>query len=159
VLLGKYGTPESRAEYVRVLAEWEANGRRLIRQATIATPDITIAELFLAYWKHAQAYYVKNNKATSQQERVRLSLKTVRELYGHTTAKDFGPLALKAVREQMINAGLVRRHINQRVGCIKLMIKWAVEHELVPPSLYQGLQAVAGLKKGRSEAPALCWCR
>jgi hypothetical protein len=24
VLLGRYGTPESRAEYVRVLAEWEA---------------------------------------------------------------------------------------------------------------------------------------
>src|SRR5215831_11564946 len=28
VLLGKHGTPESRAEYARVIAEWEAGGRR-----------------------------------------------------------------------------------------------------------------------------------
>lgn len=29
VLLGKYGTDESKAEYQRVLVEWEASGRRL----------------------------------------------------------------------------------------------------------------------------------
>jgi hypothetical protein len=29
VLLGKHDSTESRAEYARVLAEWEANGRRL----------------------------------------------------------------------------------------------------------------------------------
>jgi integrase len=32
------------------------------------------------------------------------------------------------------------------------MFKWAVENELVPSSLYHGLQAVAGLKAGRSGA-------
>ncbi len=29
VYLGKYGTPVSRAEYDRILAEWLVNGRRL----------------------------------------------------------------------------------------------------------------------------------
>jgi integrase len=32
------------------------------------------------------------------------------------------------------------------------MFKWAVENELVPSAVYHGLQAVAGLKKGRTEA-------
>jgi hypothetical protein len=35
-LLGKYGTEESRLEYARVIAEWEAAGRRLF----ICTPAI-----------------------------------------------------------------------------------------------------------------------
>src|SRR5262249_33619616 len=51
ILLGKYGTPESRKEYARVLAEWEANGRHL-PQPTAAS-DLTVNELVLGYWKHA----------------------------------------------------------------------------------------------------------
>src|SRR5262249_13187499 len=35
-LLGKYGTAESRAEYLRALAEWEANGRRLLQPPAAA---------------------------------------------------------------------------------------------------------------------------
>jgi len=46
ILLGKYGTPESRREYARVLAEWESNGRRLPQPA--AAPDVTVNELVLA---------------------------------------------------------------------------------------------------------------
>src|SRR5262245_42080275 len=45
-----------------------------------------------------------------------------------------------------------RGFINSCGGCIKRMFKWAVENELVPPSHYHGLQAVAGLRRGRSEA-------
>ena len=36
VLLGKYGSPESRQEYLRVLAQWEANGRRRWRGSATA---------------------------------------------------------------------------------------------------------------------------
>ena len=32
------------------------------------------------------------------------------------------------------------------------MFKWAVANELIPPPVYQGLMAVSGLRKGRSEA-------
>src|SRR5262249_44266431 len=58
VLLGRHDTPQSRAEYLRVLAEWEANGRRLPRRsAEPSAPDLTVNELALAYWKHAEVYY------------------------------------------------------------------------------------------------------
>jgi hypothetical protein len=56
VLLGKYGTPESRAEYARVIGEWEANGRRL-PQANGKTLDLTVNELLLAYWNFAEDYF------------------------------------------------------------------------------------------------------
>ncbi len=66
---------------------------------------------------------------------------------------DFGPLALKAVRQQMVEHGLCRRHINQRVNRVRRIFKWGVENELVPPQILHGLQAVAPLKRGRTTAP------
>src|SRR5581483_9058366 len=42
--------------------------------------------------------------------------------------------------------------INQRIGRIRRAFKWAVANELVPPSVYHGLLAVAGLERGRGEA-------
>src|SRR5579871_746721 len=57
VLLGKYGTAESRVEYARVIAEWEANGRRVPQQTDRGLPSPTINELILAYWKHAEQHY------------------------------------------------------------------------------------------------------
>src|SRR5438128_138167 len=139
ILLGKYGTGESRQEYARVIAEWEANGRRSLEPATAA--DLTINELMLAYWRFAEQYYRKNGKPTSQQDRIRLALKPVKELYGHRAVAGFGPLALKAIREWMVQQNWTRGFVNSSVGCIKRMLKWGVENELVPPSIYHGLQA------------------
>jgi integrase len=150
VLLGPYGSPESRAEYARVIAEWEANGRRLPQAA--AKADCVVNELLLAYWKFAEGYYRKNDRPISQLDRIRLALGPVKELYGHTAARAFGPLALKAVREQFLARGWTRGYINSSIGCVKRVFKWAVENELVPPDVYHGLQAVAGLRKGRSPA-------
>jgi hypothetical protein len=126
ILLGKYGSKVSREEYARVLSEWETSGRRLHQAA--ASKDLTCNELMLAYWQFAEGYYVKNGRPTSQLPRIRLALKPVKNLYGRTAVKIFGPLALKAVREWMINEGWSRRFINHSVGSIKRMFKWAVEH-------------------------------
>jgi integrase len=52
----------------------------------------------------------------------------------------------------MIDAGLARTTINQRVGRVVRLFKWAVESELVEPAVYQALRAVRGLPKGRSAA-------
>jgi len=150
ITLGDYDTPESRAEYVRVVAAWEAAGRTL--PSAPAGGGTSVNEILLAYWRFAETYYRKNGEPTSQQERIKRSLKPVRELYGTTPAAQFGPLALKAVRQQMIAAGWVRRHINQCVGCIRRAFKWAVAEELIPSSVLHGLQAVEGLKRGRCAA-------
>jgi integrase len=52
----------------------------------------------------------------------------------------------------MIDCDLSRGVINHRVGCIKRLFKWAVAEELVPPSVYEGLRAVTGLRYGRTRA-------
>jgi integrase len=151
VLLGVYGTRDSRVEYARVIAEWEAAGRTL-PQSTVAV-DLTINELILRFWPHAESHYRHpDGTATNELNDFRLSLKPLRELYGSTTASKFGPLALKAVRQRMIEADLCRGVVNQRIGRIRRMVKWAVENELVPSSVLHALQAVRGLERGRSAA-------
>src|SRR4051794_16116920 len=53
--LGKYGSPESQAEYDRLIAEWLGNGRRL--PPPTAADGLSIAELILSYWRWAEGYY------------------------------------------------------------------------------------------------------
>jgi len=69
------------------------------------------------------------------------------------SADEFGPLALKAVRQHMIEVeGLSRNVINQRINRIRRIFKWAVSEQLIPPSIFEGLRAVDGLRRGRSNA-------
>jgi hypothetical protein len=148
--LGRYGSPESRAEYDRSIAEWLANGRKL--PASGSASDLTVNELLLAYLRHADAYYTKGGRQTTEPTNIRLALRPLRRLYGDTIARDFGPLALKTVRGEMVAAGLCRREVNKRVRHIVRLFKWSVGEELIPPSVHHGLRAAEGLKRGRSEA-------
>jgi integrase len=149
--LGKHGTPESRAEYDRLIAEWLATGRRPMPADQAPGADLTINEMLLAYLDHADAYYVKNGKPTSEPTNIRLALRSLRQVYGHTAAREFGPRRLKAVRQAMVDAGLCRNEVNKRTGRIVRLFKWAVGEEMVPPSVHHGLKAVPGLRRGRAD--------
>jgi hypothetical protein len=177
VLLGPHGTSESRQEYARVITEWEVSGRCLpSRSAEPSAPDLTVNELCLAYWRHAEAYYVKEGRPTSERHPIKAALRYVKALYGHTLARDFGPVALKAVRQKLIDhpitrkvkftdpdtgmvrwqekllqKGLARRTVNKQVARIKRMFAWAVAEELLPASVHDALLRVEGLRKGKGQ--------
>lgn len=149
--LGPHGSVASRVEYDRLIAEWLANNRQLPPNEA-PFPCLTINELILAYWHHVEGYYVKDGRPTSEQSNIKQAMKRLRRLYGLTVAAEFGPLALKTVRQTMIQDGYVRTSINKNIDRIKQMFRWATAEELVPATVYQGLRAVAGLKCGRTEA-------
>ena len=147
--LGPHGTKASLVEYDRLLAEWMANGR----QAHVTADDgLTIAELIKRYRVHVRQHYIKNGKPTSEQHDIACALRFVRELYHGEIVADFGPLALKAVRHKMVEAGYARSTVNSSMHRIRRMFRWGVENELVAPSILQALEAVAGLVKGKTEA-------
>ena len=91
IYLGKWNTAGSRAEYDRLIAEFLANGRRLQSDA-----DGTVVEVLNGYRKFAEDYYRKDGRVTSEYAGIKEALKLVRELYGRTTANEFGPLAFTA---------------------------------------------------------------
>ncbi len=114
---------------------------------------MAVDELIVAYWdRHVVPYYVKNGRPTSEQGNIRQALRFLRRLYGSSPACQFSPHALKAVRQGMVEGGRCRSLINKDVNRVKAVFRWAVENELVPVAVHQALQAVAGLREGRSEA-------
>jgi integrase len=172
--LGKFGTPQSHAEYDRLVGEWLANGRRL------NTPDVagpSVNEVMLAYVRHVETYYVKDGRPTSEVGTIKQALRFVKRLYGDTPARDFGPLCLKVVRdamvrhpitrrykvldpetgkvrwaEKLLRTGLARRHVNKQVSRVKRLFAWAVGEQLVPVTVYQALTCIEGLKRGKGQA-------
>jgi hypothetical protein len=152
VYLGVCNSPESKAEYARVVAELAAaaTAEQIAPTGTAAGPaKVTVAEILAAFWLHAQSHYRRaDGTTTNEVAEFRLAFKPVRKLYGHTPAKDFGPLALKTVRCEMVKAKLSRKVVNQRVGRVKRAFKWASSEELLPATVYQSLLTVTGLQRG-----------
>lgn len=148
--LGRYGSKASRREYERIVGEWLAAGRRLPAQDAAA--GLNIGDLALRYWGWAESYYVKDGQPTSEQHNIRVALRRLNRLYESTLAIDFGPLRLKAFRETLIGENLSRKHVNETVSHVRRMFRWGVSNELVPAETLHALQAVDGLKLGRSEA-------
>ncbi|HXT59313.1 MAG TPA: site-specific integrase, partial [Pirellulales bacterium] len=153
--LGPYDSAESHAKYADLIGKWRTTqGICPPEAASAATTQLTltVAELILAYWKFAKGYYVKDGQPTGQLSVVKPALRYVRSGYGPRLAKDFGPLALQSLQERMIADGLCRSYINGHTRRIRLMFKWGVSKQLVPPEVHMALSAVSGIKKGRSNA-------
>jgi integrase len=142
--------PAVRDAYDRLIALWVANGRRPLDPAAEGP---TINEVIVAFLAHAERHYRKPDGArTSEFDNLRHALRPLRQLFGDSPAWEFGPLKLKAVRQRMVEDGLARTLINQRVGQVRRMFRWAAGEELVPVTVYQALATVQGLQKGRSHA-------
>ena len=158
IYLGKYGTAESHEKYHRLVAEWLASGRVIApsNPGLAAGGQITVNELILAFWRFAEKRYVKNGSPTSEQRSFRTALKPVRQLYGHKTVSEFGPLALVACREQLINGGICRKRINQHVGRIRQMFKWGVSRELVPETVWRHAVFGTGIEGWRGAGDPAC---
>jgi hypothetical protein len=152
IYLGQFNSPESRRQYDKLIQEWLASGRVMTSETPIEEESFSVAELIVAYMEHAAVFYQKDGKPTSHLHNVEDALTYLKDLYGLEAVKDFGPLKLKAVRQQMIGKGLGRTTINKYIDNIKRMFKWGTENELVPSVVFHGLQAISGLRKGRCEA-------
>ncbi len=147
--LGKWGSKASKAEYERLIGEWLASGRS--RPDNGQHDGLTVAEVALRFLKYAKRYYRKDGRPTSELDEYQQTIRYLRRLYGSTLARDFGPRGLKAARQAMIDADLCRGVVNRRANRLKRIFKWAVAEELIPPSVYHGLIAVEGLRRGRTE--------
>jgi integrase len=153
VLLGAYGSPESRAEYARILVEMNAHGGLYPVQAdAAAVADLSVNELLVQYWRWAEEHY-RDPDGNPARELANLkdALRPLRRLYGHTLAKGFGPTALRAVQQDMVKSGLCRSVINFRINRIRRVFKWAASFELLPVAVHQALQTVQGLRRGHGK--------
>lgn len=160
-LLGPYGSDQSRIEYGKLIANLaggipidpiaDSKRGRLPRNES-DDPGPSVGELCLVFLKYAEGHYRKNGKETSELSVIKSVIRPLNEMYGMTPAKDFGPLAMKAVRAKMVEFGWVRNTINTGMTRIRRIFKHAVSNELIDSGILQRLQTVAPLLKGRTEA-------
>ena len=159
--LGPYGSDESRIAYGQLIAKMAGgieidpvadSKRGSLPRNESDDPGPSVGELCLVFLKHAETHYVKNGKETSEVFILKSVIRPLNELYGMLPAKDFGPLALKAVRTKMVELGWCRDTINAGMSRIRRIFKHAIANELIDGSILQRLQCVAPLLAGRTDA-------
>lgn len=144
VPLGPTGSTEARAEYLRIVAELESGAQHS------RNTDLLILELVVKYTQ-AQA-----DASAKKRNRVKRSMALLNRLYGHTKARDFGPLALRALEVSWAKEGLSRRYVRHLVDEVRLCFRWATEEELLPVEIWQTIRAKRNLRKkerGVKETP------
>ena len=152
IYFGPYDAPESHERYARFVAELSQHPTGPSGEsdfARVADPDLLVCELILRYLRFAREYYGPKSREPIG---LRAALRPVNELYGNERARNFGPLALKAVRKKLLDQDICRTEINRRVSRIKRAFKWAVSEQMIPASVFEGLRSVDGLRQGRSAA-------
>lgn len=156
IYLGKHGSTESYEQYARwvnkLAGEAKQSERPRLRAYDDPTDDLTVNELVVRYLTWADEYYRLDGKRTREYASLTEAVGPLCRLFGTTPAAQFGPKALREVRDDYIARDLCRKSVNKHISRIRRVFKWAVAEELVPPSIAHGLSALAGLRRGRSEA-------
>lgn len=153
ITLGEYGSPESKAEYERIIADYRLGTGIAARTNGGGAQSYTINELLIQYVRHAEGYYRHpDGTPTRAADNVKDAVRPLRLLFGHTPAKEFGPLDLKTIQRVMVENGLSRKVVNQRIGRVRQFFKWAASEELIPATVHSALQTVRELRRGRTAA-------
>jgi integrase len=170
VLPGKYGSDESKQEYERLLCQLRANGGKLPAEA--ARKDFTVAELVLKYMEHASTYYVDpvSKEPTTEQSAIREAVRPLVRMYGDSLIGEFDSICLESIQTAMATdstlteeerqkkiksnrpIGLARTIINRHIDRIKRVMRWGCVKKIVPPHNLVNIEAVQGLRQGRSIA-------
>lgn len=164
IYLGKYDSEESRMAYARAIAG-HVPGQSFSKQSTelapTAGPDVArIVELFM---EHAKLWYRRPDRTlTNEVAEFQFSARPLLYLFSELPAAEFRASHLRRVQAMMIRGYNHREHgeqgplsrkvINQRIGRIKRIWKWAAEHEFIPETAYAALALVRGLQANRTEA-------
>jgi len=148
--LGPHNSRASIVAYDRLVGEWLAGGR----SSSFGKPEaeITVKELILDFWLFLKEQY-RHRKHKGELKSFQYALKPLRRLYGNEPAIELGPLQLKVVRQQFVDAGWSRKYVNTQVKRVARMFKWATSEGKLPAAVYDALRLVEPLKPGKTTAP------
>lgn len=150
--LGKHNSPESRERYHKLVAQYVAKAD--VEPRLVECDRTSVAELVAQYVAFATEHFRRNS---DERYRIKAAITPLVELYGSLPVDEFSPKKLKAVRQQLIDRRnahtgkpLCRKYVNQLTALIKKIFKWGVSEELAPVSVFQALDTLPGLRKGRT---------
>jgi integrase len=148
--LGRYGTPESREAYHRLIAAWESAGRKLphLDRQRATHGDVSVSKLCLVYWRWLKGAYLPQSIHTHRD-----AIRILREHHGSSPAESIGPNCIRELREVMVRQrGWSRTYANRQCKRIAQMFKWGAARELVPAAVYDQIRLLEPLRKGELDA-------
>jgi hypothetical protein len=121
--------------------------KMMLSQSMLKSPERftgkvnTVGQLIKVYLEFVDDYYkTPEGKPSKEVINILYSLRTLAELYSTTGLENFGPLMLIQVRERMIAENIVRKTVNQRIGRVKRMFKWAVSMQYASAMIFAALR-------------------
>jgi integrase len=147
VYLGQYGSPESKSEYQRVLAEWLATGCR-----PLPSPghSLTVIELLDFYLRDLQS----QNPSVSQWNRARQAAKLLRTHCGHSPVDQISVTTIRAIQRGLVGRGNNIVTIRMRVSGIISLLRWGKTEGYVPIETFERIRDIARAPRSLGASPA-----
>lgn len=143
IYLGRHDSPESLANYARVLANIAATGDPDPRSQALQ-----IDELAARYMAHLRATYREDS---GEPDAIQRAVNALVETFGHLEVKAFGTGKLIQLRDAWAD-NLCLSTVNKYHTYVVNLFRWAAMVELVPSEVWHNLQTVPKLKPKRSKA-------
>jgi integrase len=151
---GAWGSEAAQAAYRRFQAEW-AQGLAGLKSVT---GGLTVAELVDGYTDHADRYYRKAGRVTSEAGLVRLAAGAFVALCADKAVADVTADDVRNLQTALAGRGLARTTVNKYVGIVVRMFGWGAGQTgagglpFVPIGVLGAVQNVAALAAGRTRA-------
>src|SRR5262249_37834662 len=98
--------------------------------------DLRIAELAERFIQHAAGYCRRSDgRPTGELHHLRSAVIAFANRFGRERVAAFGPKMLREYQAVLVAKDWARTTINQAVGRVRRMVKWATSHELISPAI------------------------
>ncbi|GAB5403914.1 MAG: site-specific integrase [Aureliella sp.] len=145
---GKKPTKAVQSAYDAKISAWLSVGRF---EGSPAGAQLSMAQVLASYIHHAKGYYTPEDPNSKYHDMLRAARKL--RPYIQMPANDFKPQYFKEVRSAMVSEGCSRTYVNQVMGRVLKIIKWAYAEGHVDGDVYHRCKAVEPLRKGFTRAP------
>lgn len=148
-----------RSSHPREVAEaamWriiEAEAKKKKFERTRPKDAITVHQLCDKYAEYSKEYYRRpDGTPTSTAAANAIHVRLFRELFGDRYIAELEHHDMLTLRDALIDSGISRTTVNERMATVKRMITWALDEDLIYAQTKAELTQVSTLKRNRSRA-------
>lgn len=151
--LGRRDDPDHLAAYQKFCDSIRLTGAPPTKDE-LADRSYLLADLIADYLDHAAIYYryQLTGKPTPAVQKIRTAVRPLLHQHGSIAAKNYTLDLLKAHRQHLIDQGLGRITVNDKIQAIKQMFRWAAEDGKLPAAVPAQLSVLKQLRRGRTLA-------
>ena len=143
IQLGKWNSPEAEKAYRQLQAVWAANptAASMKRGETVLLDQLCLA------------FLQGRGDNKNDHGNYKTAIEVLLSVYSGEPAESFDFSHLEVVRNQFLQRGYSRSHINKLTGMVRGIFYWGVPRKLVPASVAESIRYLKPLKKYQTTAP------